>query len=207
MNGMNMEQRPKALKFVFLSFLLLSLPRCGQLVIDAPEGFGQMDEASTSGVNDGLGDIPPVDINVPPPILPPSAPPAPTALAGVTSLSTPTRISLSWLSDAAANITEFSILRRIDPTLMGSSTSLVGDEAEIARLPGTSASYTDSDLASGTMYCYRVYAHRDLLASDASSEVCVVTPNLIVIPYPDPPPPDPIPTEGGGVGGNPKIVE
>lgn len=97
---------------------------------------------------------------------PPTAPNAPSNLAG--SLAAPTSVRLQW-TDNSTDETGF-VVERSPGTGNGTFQSAATVSANIVE-------YTDTGLANGTTYTYRVRAVRDSIASDPSNTFTITTGN------------------------------
>ena len=86
---------------------------------------------------------------------------------------------LNW-KDNSSNEAGFKIER-----LDGSS------YVQIASVAANMLSYSDSNLADGKAYCYRVRSYNTVGASATTNASCTTTPMAIVTPPPPPPPPPP----------------
>src|SRR5687768_5641190 len=84
----------------------------------------------------------------------------------LTQAASAARLTLTW-SDNSTNEAGFYIERRV-----GTS----GTYQQIASTGANSTSYTDTNLASSTTYCYRVRAFNSAGTSAYSNENCVTTP-------------------------------
>src|SRR5262245_54557656 len=88
----------------------------------------------------------------------------PAADTNLPSPANAARLTLTW-TDNSANESGFAIERRVSPT---------GSFSEIARVAVGQSTYTDTTLAVGTSYCYRVRAFNAVGLSPYTNEACAV---------------------------------
>ena len=93
-----------------------------------------------------------------------TVPVAPSSLAA--SAISSSRIDLTWV-DNASNESGFKVERK---------EGAGGTYSQIAAVGSNMMSYSDTELTTGTNYCYRVRAYNGVGDSDYSNEACVVTP-------------------------------
>src|SRR5262245_8354912 len=88
------------------------------------------------------------------------------------------RLTLTW-TDTSANESGFAIERRVSPA---------GSFSEIARVAAGQSTYTDTTVADGTSYCYRVRAFNAGGQSPYTNEACAAATAATQAPAPNRPP-------------------